>query len=272
MNVVCVGDCGIDHYLPANERFVGGISANFARHARREFPRTDVIQLISAVGDDDGAELALAALADSGIECHIARLPGITPVQYIEVQADGERKFVRYETGVLRDFRLDDTAWRMVQHSDLLVAPVYLQIVGLFDELMSVKSSGLTSIDFADFLQHPDFELLEKHLERIDIGFFGLNRDDTATIDRIERLARQHNKLFVLTLGADGSRAWHGDASFDCPAVPVDNVVDTTGAGDAFAAGFLASYCHGNGIRKSLQRAATLAAYVIQQQGAFTGA
>jgi len=269
VKIVCVGDCGIDHYLPAGRRLVGGISANFARHALQEFPSNDVIQLVSVVGDDDGAGLVLSAIRDTGIECYIAQRSGVTPVQFIEVQADGERHFVRYEEGVLRDFRLGDVERRIIQRSDLLVAPVYLQIVGLFDELMSVGASGLVSIDFADFLQHPDFGLLEKHLAGIDIGFFGLGVDDTATTEQIETLARQHDKLFVVTLGADGSRAYRGSERFACPAVPVRKVVDTTGAGDAFAAGFLGSYCHGDSVPNALRRAAAAAAVVVQRQGAF---
>jgi sugar/nucleoside kinase (ribokinase family) len=268
MNVVCVGDCGVDHYLPANERFFGGISANFARHARREFHRDDVVQLISCVGDDEGAGLVLSSLADSAIECHISKLPGATPVQYIEVQPDGERKFVRYEEGVLREFRIGNKEMRIIRRSDLLVAPVYLQIAGLFDHLMNIGSNGLISIDFADFLQHPDFALLEKHIGHIDIGFFGLNSGDTATIGQIGELARQHDKLFVVTLGAAGSRAYFGGDCFDCPAAPVDTVVDTTGAGDAFAAGFLGSYCHGVSVPGSLHRGAQLAAQTIVRKGA----
>ena len=268
MNIVCIGDCGIDHYLPSNDRFFGGITANFARHARREFPAADVVHLISAVGDDDGARLVLGALEDSGIECHISQLPGSTPIQYIEVQPDGERKFVRYVAGVLRDFRLGDDDKRLIRRCDLLVAPVYLQIVGLFDELMSVRKSGLTSIDFADFLQHPDFDLLERHIDGIDIGFFGLATEDAATIKRIEKLARKSGKLLVITLGAGGSRAYHGAVRFDCPAVAVARVVDTTGAGDAFAAGFLSRYCHGQDIDESLASGARVAAMVVQRQGA----
>jgi fructoselysine 6-kinase len=268
MNVVCVGDCGVDHYLPSNDRFFGGITANFARHARRQFPADDVVHLISAVGDDDGARLVLTALEDSGVECRIRQFPGSTPIQYIEVQPNGERKFIRYVTGVLRDFRIGDDEKRIIQQSDLLVAPVYLQIVGLFDDLMSVRKSGLTSIDFADFLQHPDFDLLERHIDGIDIGFFGLATENTATIKRIERLARKSGKLFVITLGADGSRAYHGATRFDCSAAPVDRVVDTTGAGDAFAAGFLSRYCHGQDIDESLESGARVAAIVVQRQGA----
>ena len=268
MNIVCFGDCGVDHYIPSDEIRFGGITANFARHARRQFHPEDIVQIISAVGNDHGAKLVLDALKDSGIDCHISKLKGTTPVQYISVQPDGERTFVRYDPGVLNDFRIGDKEIQIIQAADLLVAPVYLQIVGLFDELMSIKTSGRMSIDFADFLQHPDFELLEKHVARIDIGFFGLSVDDTATISRIEDLANQHDKLFVVTLGANGSCAFFGDTRFDCPAIKVDEVIDTTGAGDAFAAGFLSKHGHGAGIDDCLQAGSVLAATVVSKQGA----
>ena len=268
MRVVCVGDCGVDHYLPSGELFFGGITANFARNAKQAFPVDDDVQIISAVGDDDGAELVLSSLADTGIDCHIARLTGTTPVQYIEIQPDGERKFVRYEEGILRNFRFGAAEQEIISSSDLLVAPVYLQIVGLFDRLMSIPTAGQTAIDFADFLAHPDFDLLERHIAHIDVGFFGLSSDDDATIACIESLAKEHNKLFVVTLGAAGSRAYLGGDRIDCAAAPVDEVVDTTGAGDAFAAGFLSRYCHGHNAQDSLAAGAMLAAQAIQRLGA----
>ena len=268
MNIVCVGDCGVDHYLPSGDLFSGGITANFARNARRAFPAEDTVQIVSAVGDDEGAGLVLSSLVDSGIDCHISRLSGATPVQTIEIQADGERKFVHYDEGVLRDFGFDTTQQQVISQSDLLVAPVYRQITGLFDDLMSIQTAGHTAIDFADFLQHPDFDLLERYIEQIDISFFGLSSDDGATIARIENLASEHNKLFVVTLGAAGSRAYLGDRRIDCAATPVNEVIDTTGAGDAFAAGFLSRYCHGQGVQASLAAGAALAARAIQRIGA----
>lgn len=268
MDIVCVGDCGVDHYLPSGEMFFGGITANFARNARHAFPDEDTVRIISAVGDDDGAELVLSSLADSGIDCHISRLRGATPAQYIEVQSNGEKKFVRYEEGVLKDFHFSAADRQIISRSDLLVAPVYLQIVGLFDALMAIPVQGRTAIDFADFLAYPDFELLERYIEQIDIGFFGLSSDDDATIARIADLAGQYDKLFVVTLGAAGSRAYSGDTRVNCAAEPVEEVVDTTGAGDAFAAGFLSRYCHGYDALQSLAAGAALAAQIIQRLGA----
>jgi len=267
MDIVCVGDCGIDHYLPSGDRYFGGITANFARHAQHEFPAGDTIRIVSCVGDDEGADLVLSSLADSSIDCHISRLNGDTPVQCIETKSDGEKDFVRYDEGVLGDFQFTDEQRQIIAASNLLVAPVFLQIVGLFDELMSINTEGLVAIDFADFLQHPDFELLEKHIGQIDIGFFGLTSKDQETIEQVRLLAEKHSKLFVVTLGADGSRAYHGAESFACDAIPVDEVIDTTGAGDAFAAGFLSRYCHDNNIPGAMQRGAVLAAQIVGQVG-----
>jgi sugar/nucleoside kinase (ribokinase family) len=267
MDVVCVGDCGIDHYLPSGERLPGGITANFAQHARQEFDAADDVRIVSCVGDDDGAAMVLASLAESGIDCHISSLAGRTPVQFIEIEADGEKHFVRYDEGVLRDFRFDGGQEALIAAADLVVAPVYLQIVGLYETLLSIETSGKVAVDFADFLAHPDFGLLDKHIDRIDIGFFGLRSTDEATIDALSVRARDQDKLFVVTLGPDGSLVFHGDRRYACAAAPVARVIDTTGAGDAYAAGFLSRWCHGAGIQESMEHGAALAASVVGRLG-----
>lgn len=270
MNVVCVGDCGIDHYLPSGERRFGGITANVARHAKRQFPDTDSIRIVSCVGDDDGAEFVLSSLAETGIDCHIRQLAGTTPVQFIEIEESGEKHFVRYDEGVLRDFTFDADARRTISNCDLLIAPVYLQIVDLFDDLLSIQTKGLTAVDFADFLEHPDFSLLERHLDSIDILFFGMSVSAVDTISHLSKLASDTGKLFVITLGANGSRAFKGQECFDCPAVPLREVVDTTGAGDAYAAAFLSRYCHGSEIIESMHHGAKVAADVVGKLGSWS--
>ena len=268
MNVVCVGDCGIDRYLPTGDDLIGGITANFARHSRTQFPASDRITVISVLGDDDEAARVSSSFKDLDIDCRFTRLPGTTPVQYIIVEPDGEKNFVRYDEGVLGDFRFDEADRQIISGSDLLVAPVYLQIVGLFDDLMAIEKGGLVSIDFADFIQHPDFDLLERYIDAIDIAFFGLSIDDQETIERVAAIARQYEKLFVVTLGAAGSRAYHGDQRIDCAAVPVERVTDTTGAGDAYAAAFLSRYCHGVSVAASMAAGAELASAIVQRPGA----
>jgi sugar/nucleoside kinase (ribokinase family) len=270
MKVVCVGDCGIDHYLPSGRLLGGGITANFARHAAREFREDDEIHVVSAIGNEPvAAGLIRRTFLNTRIRCHIAELRGETPVQYIRIEHSGERNFVRYDEGVLAFYRIDEDAARIVQAADLLVTPVFVQIRELFHSVMSVPVSGKVAVDFADFSQHPDFGHLESYLDRIDVAFFGLSTSDQKLIAVLSALADRWHKLFVVTLGPGGSIAIAGHERFEQAAIPVERIVDTTGAGDAFAAAFLANFMHGADVRACLHRGAVLAARVIQQMGAF---
>jgi len=90
-----------------------------------------------------------------------------------------------------------------------------------------------------------------------------------AVIDELERLARRHRRLLVVTLGAQGSLALGGERRLACPAVEVPRVVDTTGAGDTFAAGFLVEYRASRDVERSLARGTREAAAAVQRVGAF---
>jgi sugar/nucleoside kinase (ribokinase family) len=270
VKIVCVGDCGIDHYLPSGDQRLGGITANVARHARAQFPSGDDVHIVSCVGDDEGAALVMSELMGTNVECHIQHLAGSTPVQFIEIKDDGEKDFVRYDEGVLRNFTFDPAMRKIIADSDILIAPVYLQIVDLYDDLMAIDTRGLTAVDFADFLQHPDFELLERHIDRIDVAFFGLSVSDVEMVSHLRKLAMQTNKLFIVTLGNAGSRAFVDKKCVECPAIPVNKVVDTTGAGDAYAAAFLSRYCHGSELSESMHHGASVAADVVSKLGSWS--
>ncbi len=269
MKVVCVGDCGVDHYLPANDKFAGGITSNFARQARHSFRDQDEIHVIAATGnDDDAARIAREGVLQPGIDCHFETLQGTTPVQYIQIEADGEKNFVRYEAGVLGDFLIQQNHADLIAAADLLVTPVFQQNRKMFDSVMAAASRGTVAVDFADFAKHPDFELLAMYLPRIDIAFFGLSADQQALIERIRGIASESHKLMIVTLGADGSVAFDNDQEYRTSVVPVAAVIDTTGAGDAFAAGFLGHYMHGSSVPDALEFGAECAAQTVQHRGA----
>ncbi|WP_114228325.1 MULTISPECIES: adenosine kinase [Sphingomonas] len=80
-------------------------------------------------------------------------------------------------------------------------------------------------------------------------------------------LGRHVPTLFV-TRGAAGATAVEGGERTDHPAVPVQQLVDTTGAGDLFAAGVLAARTKGYGIDRQLLTGAIAAAEVISHFGA----
>ena len=83
----------------------------------------------------------------------------------------------------------------------------------------------------------------------------------------VEALSK-HVATVVITRGAHGAVAVERDYIVEIPAAPVDRIVDTTGAGDLFAAGFLAARCRGRPLKGCLETGSLAAAEVISHFGA----
>jgi sugar/nucleoside kinase (ribokinase family) len=85
--------------------------------------------------------------------------------------------------------------------------------------------------------------------------------------DCVEALSK-HVATLVITRGARGAVAVERDYLVEIPAAPVERIVDTTGAGDLFAAGFLAARCRGRPLKACLETGAIAAAEIISHFGA----
>jgi sugar/nucleoside kinase (ribokinase family) len=75
-------------------------------------------------------------------------------------------------------------------------------------------------------------------------------------------------ETLVVTRSEDGALAMRGGERVEVPAEPIAKLIDTTGAGDLFAAGFLLGDARGLGLERSLRLGAIAAAEVIQHYGA----
>jgi sugar/nucleoside kinase (ribokinase family) len=89
-----------------------------------------------------------------------------------------------------------------------------------------------------------------------------------ADFDAAVAAAAKRVPLLVVTRGEHGAVALAGEARAQVPAEPVTEIVDTTGAGDLFAAGFLAGLSQGRPLRDCLRMGAIAAAEVISHYGA----
>lgn len=74
--------------------------------------------------------------------------------------------------------------------------------------------------------------------------------------------------ILVATRSAKGAVAVANGTRAEVPAQPIDEVVDTTGAGDLFAAGFLTGHVRGEGLERCLEMGAICAAEIISHYGA----
>jgi sugar/nucleoside kinase (ribokinase family) len=107
---------------------------------------------------------------------------------------------------------------------------------------------------------------------RVDLLF--ANEDEAMQLtqagsleDAVAKLSKSV-PLLVVTRGADGAVAIDHGREVRAPAAPAIQVVDTTGAGDLFAAGFLAARCRGHSVERCLETGAIAAAEVISHFGA----
>jgi fructoselysine 6-kinase len=269
VNVVLVGDCGVDRYLSLGLDRAGGITLNVAAHMKRLVAPHDTVTVVTALGSDPESELVKEALAALGVETFVRELSGATSLQLIDLEPSGEKIFVSYHQGVLGEYRVSHDERGIIADADLLVAPHYRQIEGFFASVMASPSRGLRAVDFADVAENASTDAVERYAELLDVAFFGLTLAHGELIDALERVADREGKLFVVTLGPGGSLALGPEGRIDCPAAPVSKVVDTTGAGDTFAAAFLCEYCASKDVRRALRRGAEEAARTISQVGAF---
>lgn len=92
----------------------------------------------------------------------------------------------------------------------------------------------------------------------------------TGCSDLVDCLDHLRTKVatLIITRGAEGAVASENGRTVDIAAAPVDHVVDTTGAGDLFAAGFIAARCRGRDMRACLHSGSIAAAEVISHFGA----
>ena len=91
--------------------------------------------------------------------------------------------------------------------------------------------------------------------------------DKKNLLDSINQL-KQFNKLIIITRSENGSLAINNNEVTECKSIKINKLLDLTGAGDLFAAGFLKEYLDKSDIKKCLTTGSILASKIIQRIGA----
>jgi sugar/nucleoside kinase (ribokinase family) len=108
--------------------------------------------------------------------------------------------------------------------------------------------------------------------DKVDI-LFGNESEITSlyevdTFEKALEMARKEAKIAALTRSEKGSVVIKGSETHAVPAAPVSKIVDTTGAGDLYAAGFLFGFTHGKPLAECARLGGIAAAEVISHVGA----
>jgi len=91
---------------------------------------------------------------------------------------------------------------------------------------------------------------------------------ETGDFETALEVLRRDAKRAAVTRSEKGAVIIEGKTTVTVPAFPIESLVDATGAGDAYAAGFLFGYTQGMGYEKAGRLGALAASHVIQKIGA----
>ena len=87
-------------------------------------------------------------------------------------------------------------------------------------------------------------------------------------IEEITKILSQQERIYAITMGEEGALIIKGNEKYKIEAQKIENLVDTTGAGDLFAAGFLEHFIKNESLESCGSRGVEMASRVIQQYGA----
>ena len=138
----------------------------------------------------------------------------------------------------------------------------------------AIQSSNKVAMSLSDLFcveRHKD-DFIDLVKNKIDITFANeqeiLALINAKSFDEVISFVKQIKKHVVITRGSNGSIVIKNEKVFECKAKTNLNIVDLTGAGDLFAAGYLHGQLNDLGIEKSLDKGTILSSKIIQTIGA----
>lgn len=234
---------------------------------------------LGKVGGDDLGEAFTEDIRGAGVLFEPKPAAGATGRCLVLVSDDAERTMVTH-LGVASTFGRSDVADAVIAASSLLYIEGYLWDAPEGAEALEHAIGVAHEHDVAVALTVSDALCVERHrsafLELLDGGIDVLfaNEIEAMALFRAGSVAAavdaaaETGLLAVLTLGAEGSTVVAPDGTLSVPAHQVGEVVDTTGAGDLYAAGFLHGLTQGMDPERCARLGALCAAEVISHVGA----
>ncbi|HJT43465.1 MAG TPA: adenosine kinase [Rhizomicrobium sp.] len=202
-----------------------------------------------------------------------------TASSMIAVTPDGQRSMNTF-LGACREITPDDVDEEQVAAARILYIEGYL-----WDEekakqasrkaIAAVKGAGgRVALTLSDPFCVGRFRDEFLHLLDKDVNILFANEEEAKALFQVEDFdsviagAKKWGGIAALTRSAKGCVIVEEDKAHEIPAAPVSRVIDTTGAGDQFAAGFLYGLTHGKGLADCGRLGVLAAAEVISHYGA----
>ena len=235
------------------------------------------VGFIGKVCDDDLGAKYEEGLKNENVEYFYSKKKEELPTGtcLILVTPDSERTMCTF-LGTAGKINENDVNSDIIKSSEVILLEGYLWDEGdpkkAFDKaISSAKKVAMSLSDqFCVDRHKPHFLDLVKN--KLDITFANeqeiLSLIDAKSFDDVINFGKELGKIIVVTRGDKGAIAIKGNEVSECGIKEGLKVVDLTGAGDLFAAGFLHGYINNLSLKDSLEKGTEMSAKVIQQIGA----
>ncbi len=243
---------------------VGGSASNFTVGLSRLNISAGII---ARIGKDYFGQICAKKLKDEGVD--IQRLLSIdvpTGMVFIAVDPPGERSMYAF-MGANAKFEL------LKEDIDYIKSSKILHITGMYKEVVEEASRYARFLSFSPgtALSMYGTENLHKSIERSNIIFLNKKEVNILTGENLDNgvqtLLDIGAQMVAVTCGKDGANLYTKDEVIYSP-VKETAALDTTGAGDSFAAGFIAAYIKDKELEECLDFANMVASSCVEKYGA----
>jgi len=236
---------------------------------------------IGKINSDNFGEMYRKSLQDINVNFpYLERNEDLsTGASIILIAPDSERTMCTY-LGISSHLSANDINENSIIENELIFLEGYLWDKGISEKMFKhviniakknkIKIAMSLSDIFCVTRHKQDFyNLLKNDLDILIGNENEINElaNEKNLLDSINQL-KELNKLIVVTRSEKGSMAIKNNEIINCNSIKVNKLLDLTGAGDLFAAGFLKEYLDNSEIKKCLETGSILASKIIQKIGA----
>jgi fructokinase len=193
----------------------------------------------------------------------------------ILVTPDSERTMCTF-LGTAGKINENDVSSEAIKKSEIIFLEGYLWDEGepkkAFDKAINNANKVAMSLSDLFCVNRHKLHFLNLLKNKLDITFAN-EQEITSLIEakdfsEVINFSKKLNKLIIITRGEKGAIAINGEEIFESGVKKNLKIIDLTGAGDLFAAGFLHGYINGLTTKECLEKGTEMSSRVIQQIGA----
>ena len=235
------------------------------------------VGFIGKVSDDDLGGKYEEGLRKENVEYFYSKKKEDLPTGtcLILVTPDSERTMCTF-LGTAGKINEDDVSSEAIKKSEIIFLEGYLWDEGepkkAFEKAINSANKVAMSLSDQFCVDRHKPHFLELVKNKLDITFANeqeiTSLIDAKNFDEVVSFSKQLGKLIVVTRGEKGAVAINGQEISECDIKKNLKIVDLTGAGDLFAAGFLHGYVNNMSIKESLEKGTEMSSKIIQQIGA----